>query len=130
MTDPIADMLTRIRNAIRLKRPMVEMPYAKSKHAIANILEREGLLAGVEKAESERLPILRLILRYDNEGTPMIRQLRRISKPGQRVYVRKGGLPVVLSNYGIAIVSTSSGMMTNKEAHKRGIGGEVICEVF
>lgn len=128
--DPIADMLTRVRNAIRLKRAEVEMPYSKSKQAIADILLREGLLERMERAVTERVPVLRLHLRYATDGTPLIRELRRISKPGHRVYASKKKLPVVQSHYGMAIISTSSGMMTNKEARKRGIGGEVICEVY
>ncbi len=130
MTDPIADMLTRIRNALRLKRMAVDMPYSQSKQAIAEILQSEGWLESVERFGSETIPALRLHLHYGADGMPMIRGLRRVSKPGHRVYATKKDLPVVQSNYGIAIVSTSSGMMTNKEARKRGIGGEVICEVY
>lgn len=129
MTDPIADMLTQMRNALRLKRQSIELPYSKAKHAIAKILEREGWLARVEKLGAH-YGALRLTFRYDGTGTPVIRELRRVSKPGHRVYVGKNSLPVVLSNIGLAIVSTSSGMMTNKEARKKGVGGEIICEVF
>lgn len=130
MTDPIADMLTRIRNALRLKRQVVDMPYSKSKQAIAEILLSEGWLQRVERSGSETIPVLRLHIHYGADGMPMIRGLRRISKPGHRVFATKKELPVVQSHYGIAIVSTSSGMMTNKEARRRGIGGEVICEVY
>lgn len=128
MTDPIADMLTRIRNALKLKQQVVEVPYSRTKEAIAHILEREGMLGRVEQRHEDGRT-LRLELRYRDGGVAHIRDLRRISKPGRRVYVDKHHLPVVLSHYGIAILSTSSGMMTNKEARKRGIGGEVICEV-
>lgn len=129
MTDPIADMLTRIRNAVALKRDVVDVPYSKAKHAIAGIFEKEGWVASVERTDENKRPLLRLRLRYA-DGAPVIHDIRRISKPGQRLYVGKHQLPVVQSHFGVAIVSTSSGMMTNKEARKRGIGGEVICEIY
>lgn len=129
MTDPISDMLTRIRNANRLHKPEVQMPYSKALHAIAEILEREGFVARVEKIE-DRFGQLAIRLKYDDGGRPILRSLRRISKPGRRVYARTSELPVVLSNTGIAILSTSSGIMTNKEAKQKGVGGEVLCEIF
>ncbi len=129
MIDPIADMLTHIRNAIRLKKPDVSLPYSKSKYAIATILQREGWLTNVEKID-DRFPLLRLTLKYEEDGSSTIRELQRVSKPSRRVYVGKDKLPVVLSNFGLAIISTSSGMMTNKEARKKGLGGEIICEVY
>lgn len=128
MTDPIADMLTQIRNAVRLKKPTVELPHSKLKHAMAKLLERDGWLSEVRVTESPRR-MLTITLRYGNDGTPMIRALRRVSRPGRRVYVSKTRLPVVLSHFGVAILSTSSGLMTNKEARKRGVGGEVLCEI-
>lgn len=129
MTDPIADMLTRIRNANRLHKPEVQMPYSKARHAIAEVLVREGFVADVQKID-DRFGQLTIHLKYDGDGRPVLRSLRRVSKPGRRVYAKKGELPVVLSNTGIAILSTSSGVMTNKEAKKKGVGGEVVCEIF
>lgn len=128
MTDPIADMLSRIRNALRLHRPEVELPYSNMKYSIAKILEHEGWIASVEK-RSSRPESLRILLKYEDDGTPFIRELRRISTPSRRVYVGKRKIPIVLSNLGVAILSTPAGMMTNAEARKRGIGGEVVCEI-
>lgn len=128
MTDPIADMLTRIRNAFRLRTATVVMPYSKVKHTIATILQREGWIAKAERVDG-KFPQLQVTLRYAQDGSSVIRALKRVSTPGHRVYVSKDQLPVVVSHTGVAIISTSSGMMTNKEARKRGVGGEVICEV-
>jgi small subunit ribosomal protein S8 len=134
--DPISDMLTRIRNASAVNKPEVMMPYSKMKHRIAEILSQEGYVGKVSKVEPDadkpgagRFAELRIGLRY-NEKTPLIRTLKRVSKPGLRVYKGADQLPVILNNLGIALVSTSQGVMTNKEAKKRGIGGEVICEVY
>ncbi|MBI4415002.1 MAG: 30S ribosomal protein S8 [Candidatus Kerfeldbacteria bacterium] len=129
MTDPIADMLTRIRNANRLHKPEVQMPYSKARHAIAEILAREGFVADVKKID-DRFGSLNIHLKYDDGGRPVLRSLRRVSKPGRRVYAKRSELPVVLSNTGIAILSTSSGIMTNKEAKQKGVGGEILCEIF
>lgn len=128
MTDPISDMLTRIRNASAVRKPEVRVPYSKLKLAIAKILSAEGYLAGIEKISTGHGE-LRLELKYE-DGQAKIRNLRRVSKPGRRLYSGHGDLPRVLSDRGIAIVSTSQGVMTNKEARKRKLGGEVLCEVF
>ena len=136
MTDPIADMLTRIRNASAVKKYDVLVPMSKIKHEIAKILKREGYIADVAMAKKEgkrkgaQFDELRLILKYKKSGRPHIASLKRISKPGRRVYVGKDELPKVLNNLGIAIISTSQGLMTNKEARKKGLGGEVICEIY
>ncbi|MFH1171305.1 MAG: 30S ribosomal protein S8 [bacterium] len=129
MNDPISDMLTRIRNANRVKKPAIELPYSLTKFSIAKILEREGWVARVEKIDT-RFGAIRIELRYDDTGLPVIRELHRVSKPGRRVYVGKKELPVVLGGMGIAIVSTSSGIMSSREARKKGLGGEVMCEIF
>lgn len=129
MTDPIADMLTRFRNAAAIKKPDVVLPHSKMKYDIAKILQREGFVGGVERIEAKPAPQLKISLKYDNEG-PAFRHIKRVSKPGRRVYAGKSDLPRVLNNLGIAIVSTSAGMMTNKEARKRGLGGEVVCEIY
>lgn len=128
ITDPISDMLTQIRNALLIKRADVRLPYSKLKHAIAQILVREGYLESAERVESE-FGTLQLKLKYQR-NEPAISNLKRVSKPGRRVYASRGELPWVLNNYGIAILSTSQGLMTNREARKKKIGGEVICEIY
>ncbi len=136
MTDPIADMLTRIRNASAVKKREVVLPMSKVKYNIAQILEQEGWVAKVEiiKSQGEKnnsfvFDELKIVLKYKNNKS-VISSLKRISKPGCRVYVNKNKLPRVLNNLGIAIISTPLGVMTNKEARKKGVGGEVICEIY
>jgi len=127
-TDPIADFLTRIRNAQAARRETVESPSSKVKAKIAKILEAEGYLSDVrERAEGAR-KIISMTLKYDQQA-PRITSVRRISKPGLRVYRKSNELPRVLSGLGIAIVSTSAGIMTNTEARRRKLGGEVLCEI-
>jgi small subunit ribosomal protein S8 len=128
ITDPISDMLTRIRNASSVKKAEVRIPYSKMKLAIAKILSEEGYVASIEKVGTGHGE-LRITLKYD-DGLPSIQNIKRVSKPGHRAYAGYGELPRVLSDHGIAIVSTSQGIMTNKEARRRKLGGEVICEVF
>ena len=128
MTDPISDMLTRIRNGLAAKKREVVLPFSKTKFGIAKILEREGYLAGAERVLDAKFPTLRLVLSYEAD-LPGIQSLRRISTPGRRVYRKSSEMPRVLSGLGIAIVSTSSGLMTNKEARTRHLGGEIICEI-
>ena len=129
MTDTIADMLTRIRNAVAVKKPEVVLPFSKIKFNIAKILEQENYVGAVSKDKEGSFDVLRIQLKYTNEG-PSIRHIRRISKPGQRIYVSGKDLPKILSGYGMAIISTSHGVMTNKEAAKKNIGGEFICEIW
>lgn len=129
MTDPIADMLSRVRNAIRVRKTSVELPYSNLKFSIAKILEQEGWVQRVEKIET-RFGAIRIELKYEEGGTPVIRTLKRVSTPGRRVYVGSKKLPVVLGGIGIAIVSTPAGIMTSKQARKKGLGGEVMCEIF
>jgi len=137
MTDPIADMLTRIRNALAVKKHEVVMPMNKIKYEIAKILKEEGLIYDVEikeasgkKNKTRVFNELVVILKYRKSGKPCLMSLRRVSKPGLRIYVKKNNLPKVLNNLGIAIISTPQGLMTNKRARKKGLGGEVICEVY
>lgn len=137
MTDPIADMLTRIRNASAIKKDEVVLPMSKIKYNIAKILEDNGWVKKVEiikvkskKNNNDKFNELKISLKYKRDRQPVISSLKRISKPGRRVYVRKEELPQVLNNLGIAIVSTSQGIMTNKEATKLNIGGEVLCEIY
>lgn len=128
MTDPIADMLTRLRNAAAVRKQEVVLPLSRVKFEIAKILEKEGYLSGVETTEAHHGQ-LKLKMRYTEDGS-VIRDIQRISKPGCRVYATKTELPRVLNDQGIAVISTSSGLMTNKEARKRGLGGEIVCEIY
>lgn len=137
MTDPIADMLTRIRNASAIKKLDVVLPMSKIKYEVAKILKQEGWISDVEvikgtgkKNEANAFDELKIVLKYKKSGKSFITSIKRISKPGLRVYTDKNNLPKVLNNLGIAIISTSSGLMTNKEARKKGLGGEIICEVY
>jgi small subunit ribosomal protein S8 len=134
MLDPIADMLTRIRNAQATGRPSVILRPSKLKHIIAKVLEREGFVARVEKEIDGVRENLRIELKYTavspTEKVPAIREITRVSKEGQRVYIKKNEIKKVKSGYGIAIVSTSAGVMTGAEAYKRGLGGEYICKLW
>lgn len=128
-TDPISDFLTRIRNAQHARHETLELPSSRVKLAIAKILEREGYIENVKERTEGVKKILGVALKY-NEKEPYIRDIRRVSKPGQRIYRKADELPRVLSDIGISIVSTSAGIMTNKEARKRKLGGEVLCQVY
>lgn len=129
MTDPISDMLTRIRNASKVRKQIVDVPTSKMKFALAKVLQNEGYVAGVEQVEGLKGVTLRIHLKYEGDD-PKIMVIKRISKPGRRVYVQTTELPTVRSGFGIAIVSTPNGLMTNIEARKRRLGGELICEVY
>lgn len=128
MTDPIADMLTRIRNAYLAHKQETQVTYSKLKKTLADILVREGYLAGVEERRDGN-PFLILNLKYKN-GQPAISNILRVSRPSYRLYVRKGNIKEVLNGYGLSIISTPKGMLTNAEARVAGVGGEVICEVY
>ena len=134
MTDPIADMLTRIRNAQTVSKTEVVVPFSKMKLEIATILKQEGFIKSVATREAgsdgNRFDEIIIGLKYANSKEPAITSLKRISKPGERVYATKDQLPRVLNNLGMAIISTSKGLLTNKEAKKQGVGGEVICEIY
>lgn len=134
MTDPIADMLTRIRNALAVRKPEVIVPFSKMKLSVAQILLKEGFVKEVEKVarENQKAGIneIKITLKYLGPKEPAISNLKRVSTPGRRVYVTKDNIPKVLNNLGIAIISTSRGLMTNKEAKKVGLGGEVVCEIY
>ena len=129
MTDRIADMLTRIRNAQTAGLEKVEFPASKTLESIAEILKDEGYIAVARSYNHKGRRYLRLALRYD-EGNPIIRDIQRVSKPGRRVYVGADELPRIKGGYGIAIVSTSSGLMTDKKARSEHVGGELLCTVF
>lgn len=130
MTDPIADMLTRIRNAVRVERPHVEMPLSKVKKGLAEVLKREGYIWDFAEVEVEKFPQLRLELKYGPNGERVIRHIRRISKPGRRIYNRATELRPILNGLGISIISTSRGVISDREARQRNLGGEVLCEVW
>ena len=130
-TDPIADMLTRIRNANSSKHKTVDVPSSNMKLAIANILLNEGYIKSLEEIKSENNQgIIRITLKYDEKGNRVIDGLKRISKPGLRVYASKDELPQVLNGLGIALISTSKGIKTDKEARSLGLGGEVLAYVW
>lgn len=129
-TDPIADMLTRIRNANSSKHKTVDVPASKMKVAIADILFKEGYIKSFEEISNDVQGTIRVTLKYDEKGNRVIAGIKRISKPGLRVYASKEDLPEVLNGLGIAIVSTSKGIMTDKEARKAGLGGEVLAYVW
>lgn len=130
MTDPISDMLTRIRNAGMARSRTTEMPRSKMKYAVAKIMQAKGYLEDVVAYEDGNRPMMRVALKYDESGAPAITSIRRVSKPGQRIYKKSDELRSVRSGMGFVILSTPNGLMTNDEAKKRHLGGEVICEVF
>jgi small subunit ribosomal protein S8 len=134
MTDPIADMLTRIRNATQARHQRVDVPASKLKAEIARILEREGYIAGVSVARPEATTtpdsVLRITLKYGPRGERVITGLERVSRPGRRVYCGREQVPHVLGGLGVSILTTSHGVMTGQEAARRGVGGEVLCNVW
>lgn len=130
MTDPIADMLTRIRNGIQSRHDRVELPSSKLKVEIARILKSEGFISNYKLVEDKVQPLLRVYLKYSEDGEPVIHGIERISRPGRRVYRNKQEIPRVLGGLGLAIVSTSKGVLSGVEAVKNGVGGEVLCQVW
>lgn len=130
MTDPIADLLTRVRNANLVYHDKVEIPASRTKKAIAEIFKKEGFIKDCEFIDDGKQGIIRIYLKYGPNREKVITGLKRISKPGLRVYAKKDEVPKVLGGLGIAVISTSKGIMTDKEARKVGLGGEVICYVW
>ena len=130
ITDPIADLLTRIRNASTAKHPSVDVPASNLKKAICNILVEEGYIKGVQVIEDNKQGVLRLALKYTETGTPVISGLRRVSKPGLRIYTNCEEMPKVMRGLGTAIISTSKGVMTDRAARAEHIGGEVLAFVW
>ncbi len=130
MTDPISDFLARIRNGIRARKREVECPRSGIKLRIAEILRDEGYIEGVSNLEDQHQGRIAVTLRYDNNNQSAITGMRRVSRPGQRKYLAARALPKVRNGLGIAIISTSRGVLTDREARKLGVGGEVICEVW
>lgn len=129
MTDPIADMLTRLRNAVAVKKSEVVLPFSKVKFSIAKLLEAEHYIKKAEKIEITARPHIRVELKYEN-GRPALNHLKRISKPGQKIYVNKENVPRVLNGFGLAIVSTSKGIMSSQQARRDKVGGELMCEIW
>ncbi|HHZ11086.1 MAG TPA: 30S ribosomal protein S8 [Acholeplasmataceae bacterium] len=130
LTDPIADMLTRIRNANQRKHQYVEIPASKLIHEMLKVIKEEGYIYDVEYIPDDKQGILKVTLKYTDKKERVIKGLKRISKPGLRIYAKAAEMPKVLNGLGIAIVSTSSGVMTDREARKRNIGGEVLAYVW
>jgi small subunit ribosomal protein S8 len=130
LTDPIADMLTRIRNANLALHDTVEMPGSRLKADIARVLEEQGYIAGYETVTEDSRSTLVVKLKYDEDRRRVITGLSRVSKPGRRVYADKDSLPKVLGGMGVAIISTSQGLLTGHDARRRGVGGEVLCTVW
>ncbi|MFC2029761.1 30S ribosomal protein S8 [Chloroflexota bacterium] len=129
-TDPIADMLTRVRNGLTVHKNFVMVPSSKTKVAIAQILLEEGFIQGYELTNERPQANLRVWLKYDKSRTPIVTGMRRVSRPGRRVYKGRRDLPWVLSGLGIAIVSTPKGVMTDRAARRKGVGGEILCYVW
>ncbi len=130
MTDPIADMLTRIRNAALARHDRTEMPYSRLKEHVARVLKNEGFVDDVRVSEGDGHKQLTVVLRYGRDRQSALDGVRRVSTPGRRVYVRHDRIPRVLSGMGVSILSTSRGVMTDKDARKQRVGGELICEVW
>lgn len=130
LTDPIADMLTRIRNALKAKKPEVVIPASKMKLEIARILRKEGYISDFQFIDDGKQGLIKIFLKYTLDGEPAISGLKRVSKPGGRIYVSKDKLPRVLNGLGIAIVSTPKGVLTDREARRLGVGGEVVCYIW
>ncbi len=130
MTDPVADMLTRIRNANTAGHASVEIPASKMKKNIADILVKEGYIKGYELVEDDKQGIIKVQMKYGADKQKVISGIKKISKPGLKVYAKSSDVPKVLGGLGVAIISTSNGLITDKEARSMGVGGEVICYVW
>jgi small subunit ribosomal protein S8 len=131
MTDPVSDMLTRIRNALRVRAASVDVNASRFVRSVAEVLRREGYLEGIQPTQgSDGRERLRIYLRYDEDGNPVISSIGRVSRPGRRMYRGVRELPKVLNGLGIAVLSTSCGVFSDREARAKGVGGEVLCEVW
>jgi small subunit ribosomal protein S8 len=130
MTDPVADMLTRIRNALNASHEVADVPLSKFKLGIAKILKSEGFIKNFKIINEENRKLIRFFLKYNEDGSSVIEGLKRVSRVGRRVYAGKDDLPRVLGGYGVSIITTSRGIMTEKEARQAGLGGEVLCSVW
>jgi len=130
MTDPIADMITRIRNAVRARHPRVDIPASRFKAEVAKILEKEGFVSAVKMVDGAPQGTIRITLKYGPRGENVISGLERVSRPGRRVYLGSEDVPKVMGGLGTAILTTSRGVMTGREAQRAGVGGEVLCNVW
>lgn len=130
ITDPIADLLVRLGNAASRRQDVVKVPVSKVKRQILNILGKEGFIQGYEENQVDGHPFFSVQLRYVDESRPMITGMRRISKPGRRVYVGRDNVPKVRNGIGVAVISTSKGLMTDSDSRRAGLGGEVLCSVW
>ena len=130
MTDPIADLLTRIRNATKAKHNRVDVPASRIKGEIAKIMKLSGYVDDVKLVDDGKQGLLRIYLKYGKSSEPVIEGLKRVSKPGHRIYANKDQIPRVLGGYGIVVLSTSQGILTGNQAKEKGIGGEVLCQIW
>jgi small subunit ribosomal protein S8 len=128
-TDPISDMLTRIRNALAAGKQDLVMPYSKFKHNLAKVLHEEGFISGVNELPG-RVKMLQINLKYTPSGSPVITGIKRVSKPGQRIYMPVEKIPRTNNGYGITVISTSKGLLTDKQARKDRVGGEIVCQIW
>jgi len=130
MTDPIADMLTRMRNASRQSFEFTEIPASQSKQNVLSILKREGYIKNFAVRKRKNFNVIKVFLKYTPEGEPAFERIERVSKPSRRVYVSKEEIPLIAGGMGMAVISTSLGVMSSQEARKKGVGGEVICQIW
>ena len=130
MTDPIADMLTRIRNSVRVEKQFVDLPFSNMKKNIAEVMKREGYIRDYQIVEAQPVNIIRIQLKYGPNGEKVIRHIQRASKPGCRVYSSAADLKPVLNGLGVSVVSTSKGLLSDREAKSQQVGGEIICEIW
>jgi small subunit ribosomal protein S8 len=128
-TDPISDMLTRIRNAVRAHKTELVLPYSKFKHSLATVLLQEGFVSGVNELPG-RMKMLQINLKYSSTGQSVITDLKRVSSPGQRIYLASSRIPRTNGGFGVTVVSTSKGLLTDKQARKDKVGGEVVCQIW
>jgi len=129
-SDPLSDLFTRLRNGMRAGHDRVDVPASRLKEAVLKVLENEGFVASYRREERDGRPVLRVGLKYDGEGEPIVAGIERVSRPGRRVYAKADAIPAVLGGLGISIVSTSRGIVTDKQARKERLGGEVLCNVW
>lgn len=129
-SDPIADMLTRVRNAMVARHPKVDVPASKLKVEIARILKEEGYIANFKVAEEGVKKVIKIYLKYANDNSPVITKIERVSRPGSRTYAGKDGIPQVQGGLGISILTTAQGVMTGRTARKQGVGGEILCRIW
>lgn len=130
MTDPIADMLTRIRNALMASYNSVDIPGSRMKINIAKVLKSEGFIKNFKLVDDKKQGIIKIYFKYDEKGVPTIDGLKRVSKPGCRIYAKRDNIPKILNGFGINILSTSKGIITDKQAREIGVGGEIICSIW